>query len=275
MSALKIAFQWTERALPVAFVLVLVAAPFASAHDEAKQESKPAAKASSSLDDELLRGLGDDPFEKEASKDSAAKPAAKPESGPAKPAAKTARPASTDPLDEELLRGLDAVEGGDAAEQGDPLVRLNRRMREAQARLRALKSDDTTQQLQDKIVRELEELIQQCQKQQQQQQQQASSSSGSGSEQTAGRERVNQPQMAKSSAAAKPARDSSDRQGKPEVRKPDMAKMRDLLKDIWGELPPRLRQQMMQSSVERFVPKYELLIEEYFQTLAERQQNSK
>jgi hypothetical protein len=46
-----------------------------------------------------------------------------------------------------------------------------------------------------------------------------------------------------------------------------------MLKDIWGELPPRLRQQMMQSSIEKFIPKYELLIEEYFKALAEKQRD--
>jgi hypothetical protein len=48
--------------------------------------------------------------------------------------------------------------------------------------------------------------------------------------------------------------------------------MQDLLKNVWGELPPRLRQQMLQSSMEQFLPKYELLIEEYFKTLVNRRQ---
>ena len=54
-----------------------------------------------------------------------------------------------------------------------------------------------------------------------------------------------------------------------------MAKVLGLLKDVWGELPPRLRQQMLQSSVEKFVPKYEFEIEEYFKTLAEQQQEQR
>ncbi|HEX4149892.1 MAG TPA: hypothetical protein VHY20_12930, partial [Pirellulales bacterium] len=69
-----------------------------------------------------------------------------------------------------------------------------------------------------------------------------------------------------------PSRDSSNRVGKAKTEKADLARLQDLMKDIWGELPPRLRQQMMQSSVEHFVPKYEFEIEEYFKTLAERQQ---
>jgi hypothetical protein len=50
-----------------------------------------------------------------------------------------------------------------------------------------------------------------------------------------------------------------------------MAQMNDLLKDVWGQLPERMRQQMMQSSVEEFLPKYELLIEDYFKALSNRQ----
>ena len=181
------------------------------------------------------------------------------------------------PLDEDLLRNLEGGEdraAGDA-ESNDPLVRLNRQMRQAEELLRARKSDDPTQKLQDKIVSELEELIKQLQQQQQQQQQSSSSSSSKKQQQTAKRESVSQPQQQKGSGAKpnpKPARDSSNRVGKAEVKKADPGKLSDLIKDIWGELPARLRQQMMQSSAEQFVPKYELQIEEYFKTLSEKKQ---
>lgn len=44
---------------------------------------------------------------------------------------------------------------------------------------------------------------------------------------------------------------------------------RVMLKELWGELPPRERQKMMQLPVEEFLPRYELLIEEYFRRLSE------
>ena len=69
------------------------------------------------------------------------------------------------------------------------------------------------------------------------------------------------------------SRDSSDQLQKREDHKPDAAQIQQLLKDVWGELPPRLRQQMMQSSVEKFLPKYELLIEDYFKALSEKQRS--
>lgn len=49
-----------------------------------------------------------------------------------------------------------------------------------------------------------------------------------------------------------------------------MEEMRDVLhKDVWGMLPERQRQQMLELPVEEFLPKYELLIEDYFRRLAE------
>ena len=266
------------------FLLALAAWVAPAARLAAEEPAgKPAAKQpeakkkASSLDDELLRGLGDDPL-----KDLGAKPAAPEPAGPAKDTSpgqqpRKPKPAVT-PLDEDLLRNLEGGEdraAGDA-DSNDPLVRLNHQMRQAEELLRARKSGDPTQKLQDKIVGELEELIKQL-RQQQQQQQSSSSSSGKKPQQTAKRESVSQPQQQKGSATGakpnpKPARDSSQRVGKAEVKTADPGKLSDMIKDIWGELPARLRQQMMQSSAEQFVPKYELQIEEYFKTLSEKRQ---
>ena len=51
-----------------------------------------------------------------------------------------------------------------------------------------------------------------------------------------------------------------------------MTRMRKVMEELWGELPPRQRQQMLQLPVEEFLPKYELLIEEYFRRLAEEKE---
>ncbi|MBU4399790.1 MAG: hypothetical protein KKE86_10700, partial [Planctomycetes bacterium] len=52
-------------------------------------------------------------------------------------------------------------------------------------------------------------------------------------------------------------------------RKADMELTRARMMRLWGELPPHAREQMLQSPVEEFPPKYELMIEEYFRRLAE------
>jgi hypothetical protein len=144
-------------------------------------------------------------------------------------------------------------------------------MREVESRLRGGKSDADTLQRQEKIAADLAALIEELERRQQQQQQQQSKSPSSGTKSE--RERVEQPTSGQPGGAPqpKPAQDSTDRVGKAEAERPDPAAMDALLKNVWGELPERLRQQMLQSSVEQFLPKYELLIEDYFRTLAEEQ----
>jgi len=42
-----------------------------------------------------------------------------------------------------------------------------------------------------------------------------------------------------------------------------------LMRQVWRHLPQRDREQMLQSSVDVFLPKYSAMIEEYFRRLAE------
>jgi hypothetical protein len=44
-----------------------------------------------------------------------------------------------------------------------------------------------------------------------------------------------------------------------------------MIKSIWGQLPGRAREEMLWNADDEFLPKYELLIEEYFKSLVERQ----
>ena len=257
-------------------LLVALAVSFALAGSAALADppAKKPPKAGSSLDDELLKGLGDDPL---LDLDKPKKPsgATKPDAENAGKPTPTSKPKPSSPLDDELLKGLG--EPAEETDQDNPLVRITKKMREVEELIRQSKSGDATQERQQQIVKDLEKLIDQLE--QQQQQQSSSSSSQQQQQQQAERDKVQQPgqkqprpgQQQQAGESNKPAKDSTERQGKPEVHKPDMAQMRDLLKDIWGELPPRLRQQMMQSAVEKFLPKYELQIEEYFKTLSEEQ----
>jgi hypothetical protein len=48
-----------------------------------------------------------------------------------------------------------------------------------------------------------------------------------------------------------------------------------MLKDVWGHLPPHLRQQMEQSANEEFLPKYELEIAEYYRSLLSGRRDKK
>jgi len=278
--------------------MLLIVAPLTQADDPAAKPEAPAAKPentdkaeaakpadmkkpakpASSLDDDLLDALGGD------SKKKPMPPAEKPQ--PKKPSGSSA-------LDDDLLRELgddgkskpktdkkDDAAGPGGGEEGsdDPLVKLNRQMRDAQQRLAQAETDEAVQKLQQDIVKQLEELIKQVQ---QQRQQQSSSSAMSQSKRSQQREQVAQPQKQQGQAnqggkrpSQQPARDSTEGLANRKTEKVDAKKLDDALKDIWGELPPRLRQQMLQGSTERFLPKYELLIEQYFKALAERKKGS-
>ena len=43
-----------------------------------------------------------------------------------------------------------------------------------------------------------------------------------------------------------------------------------MLRRVWGHLPEKAREQMQNSIDEEFLPKYEKLIEQYYQRLAEQ-----
>ena len=50
-----------------------------------------------------------------------------------------------------------------------------------------------------------------------------------------------------------------------------LANRSELVKDLWGQLPQRMREQLLQSSDDEFLPKYRQELEEYFRALAEEQ----
>jgi hypothetical protein len=66
-----------------------------------------------------------------------------------------------------------------------------------------------------------------------------------------------------------PARDSTSRLGRGDPRGVDPGEREQLIKDLWGHLPARAREQMLQSYSDEFLPEYELEIEQYFRRLAE------
>lgn len=89
-----------------------------------------------------------------------------------------------------------------------------------------------------------------------------------------------QPSQAKSTnsqgAAAQgqtAARDSTARLNNSGGESVDKAKFDELAKQLWGHLPQRTREQMMQSFSEEFLPKYEREIEEYYRRLSEEQKS--
>ena len=65
------------------------------------------------------------------------------------------------------------------------------------------------------------------------------------------------------------ARDSTARLDSTNAKSVDKGDLEATVKDLWGHLPERSREQMMQSFSEEFLPKYELEIEQYYRRLSE------
>jgi hypothetical protein len=232
-------------------------APGAAAPPPAEAGPATEESAASDLDAELLEGLEeDDPLDDAGESRQENEPA----------------PGGGD-LDEELLRGLE--DGEDIGEE-EPLARLGRRMREVEERIAGTKADEPTQKLQREILEDLKKLIEEAiQQQQQSQSQQAQRQQ---SQRTASRQRVRQSQPSGQQPALQPAetpsQDSTEQLRPDQVTRPDMRIMNEMAKRIWGHLPPKQRDEMLQNHMEEFLPAYESLIGEYFKALAERQERN-
>jgi hypothetical protein len=157
------------------------------------------------------------------------------------------------------------------SEEENPLLEVTRDMRLAQGRIAQADGGLQTQYLQRQIVATLDKLLRDARSR--------SQPSGGGKEEsplpTARRpaQQPPQPQSATGNPTGKPAVASNDHTPKaPENRVAQLQAIRDAIKDLWGELPERAREQMLQlAPVEDFVPQYESLIEAYFRRLAEEQ----
>jgi hypothetical protein len=70
------------------------------------------------------------------------------------------------------------------------------------------------------------------------------------------------------------ARDSTDRLDRSTAKPVDKGKVNEMVKNLWGHLPERSREQMLQSFSDEFLPKYEIEIERYYRRLSEEQGES-
>jgi len=68
-----------------------------------------------------------------------------------------------------------------------------------------------------------------------------------------------------------PARESSDRLDRESAKQPEKDNVSDVVKELWGHLPERSREQLLQSFSEEFLPKYEREIQQYYRRLSEDQ----
>lgn len=193
------------------------------------------------------------------------------EAGPANrsPGAQPGGSTEDGDLGSDLINQLGAAA---VPEESTRLFEIARQMRAVENLIGKADSGTETRQLQGEIVTSLDDLIRQAR----QRSRQASPSQAN--PQASVRQQVQQPPPKPEPSSDNHQQNSDEENGeepeepdKPETRRPDMDQMKQLIKSVWGNLPEKERERMLEWVGEEFLPKYELLIEKYFQRLTERE----
>ncbi|MFM8580183.1 MAG: hypothetical protein ACKOFW_01640, partial [Planctomycetaceae bacterium] len=66
-----------------------------------------------------------------------------------------------------------------------------------------------------------------------------------------------------------------DRRGQSSPKTEEATKRRSDANDVWGHLPPTVREALQKSFNERYLPKYEELVRRYYESLAEKRRDSR
>ncbi len=166
-------------------------------------------------------------------------------------------------LDQRLEGQLGEGEDVELVQPADPLTQIGKQMRAAEQLILKKDTSAKTQRLQQEISDKLAALIVVQRKRAQSMSQQ----------------RQPRPRSGRPSQGDQPGEEpmgddgpqkSTERVGKPEETAADAAANQRLMRDVWEiHLPARLREQLRSAGIDRFLPKYQRLIEEYFQRLAE------
>ena len=175
------------------------------------------------------------------------------------------KPADADSdLDQQLLEQLGAGEDLGQASP-DPLVTIGRRMRLAESLISRQVTSQKTQRVQQQVIEDLERLIEEMKKQCQGGQGDSKPAAKSGAK-PGGKGR---PGNGQNAGAGQPAKESAERPDGKASDREELAGLERMLKQVWGHLPAKIRDQMQSGAIEEFLPKYERLIEEYYSRLAE------
>jgi hypothetical protein len=199
---------------------------------------------------------------------------------------------SDDSLDAELLEGLEPaapdaqIHGEDLGASENPLERMAGQMRDVESSLRSGRLGPPTQRLQQDILSDLDRLIAEQEKKCQgggkpkpgsgfkpsAAGQQSGSTPKPGDPSQDGKEPGDTQKPSQTGAQA--AADSQDGTRDGKEAKVDLAATQDLLKKVWGHLPAHMRDQMRQNANDRFLPKYEREIADYFRRLIDLEQEA-
>jgi hypothetical protein len=191
------------------------------------------------------------------------------------------------------------------AQTKELLARVAKNMGASEDRLKNQDPGTKTRQIQDEIVKDLDDLIKKAQQQQQSSSTSSSSSGGGGSSSQSASSQRSQGQASKqqknNGTQQKPQSDGEKKKGAGEQKdqagsggKKDgqpqqstdaaggkqggggnssaqkKSTIADLFRDVWGHLPETKRQEMDAYSRERFMPKYDELLRQYYRTISEQ-----
>ena len=188
-------------------------------------------------------------------------------------ASKETRPRSAG--NDELFRRLLGQKSNDDS-SSNPLEQAIDGMRDARKRIEQKKTGRETREIQQRVIDHLEKLIELAKQQQ-------SQSSPSDSRQRQAQNQSQQRQQPERDRLQSPQAD--DGTGRPaEDRKADKSSVRtriaekpdtdpgqqvDMVKAVWGHLPPALRDKLLRNFNEKYLQKYDELVHRYFESLAE------
>ncbi len=157
--------------------------------------------------------------------------------------------------EEEILPGEDL----DFGAPKDPFARIATKMQRSREALASGKSSEPTQQLQQEILFDLDALLKNMEKKCQGGNCNKPSSASSAASSNAGKK-----------PNPKPG-DSTNRVGESnDTQTATSENAADHMKEVWGHLPPKVREAMQNASLEVFLPKYDKLIEDFYRRLAEK-----
>jgi hypothetical protein len=201
------------------------------------------------VDAKLLEDLGADLFDEPASG----------------PVGLTSRPQAGDrELDQELMEKLVQPEGEDvgarqgAARPQDWLKHVKEQMAKAESMLAARDASGRASATQQEVVNELDAMIAKLQTQ----------CENCGGQCNKPPSPSNKPPKPGGKSGAKPG-ETATVAATAAAAPADRAAIGNLVKDLWGRLPERQREELLQPLSEEFLPEYAPEIEEYFRVLAE------
>ena len=203
---------------------------------------------------------------------------------------KPANPSILDKVSKELFKDLD--DGEAEKEKENKLDRITKGMRNAGEKLDGDETGEETRKVQQQVIKDLDDLINQLQNpppsgggggggggassragksgQGQMQKMQTKGQLGK-SEQAKGQMGSQNAQLNKSGGKdRKDAQGSDERTDAERKAAEEEARKKKLEMDVWGHLPPHMREQLLNTYGERKLLKYEQLVKQFYESLSEQ-----